>query len=121
MGKAEIQSRINQISTEIKGLESELTLLTEAKAKLESTSLEIEYVLNGKDEIKSTYHLAGHKYDLETSDEEKFISDIEKSLQNEKDPVLEELSTKIMSVSGDVLVKTGILTVLNAQLVLAKD
>ena len=93
---------------ETEGKEAQLAIIRARMRQIEQViaglngiNTKVEYVLSDDETIKSTYHLAGKKYDNLTTDEEAILSDVEGAFNKERSTVISDLEFKYRSLQQD--------------------
>lgn len=93
---------------ETEGKEAQLAIIRARMRQIEQViaglngiNTKVEYVLSDDETIKSTYHLAGKKYENLTTDEKAILSDVEGAFNKERSIVISDLEFKYRSLQQD--------------------
>lgn len=75
-------------------LRARMTQIEQVIAGLNGINTKAEYVLSNNESIRTTYHLAGKKYENLTTEEEEILSNTEVAFNTKRSTVISDLNSE---------------------------
>ena len=120
MGKAALQADLNRCLGQLSEVNGKLGKLRAALSNLQGVST-IEYVLVSPENIKSSYHLAGHPYDEEAQTEKNTVDKTVEKYDEYKLNMTSRLSSKISSLESEAASLRSGINMLSQAIARAKE
>ena len=121
MGKAALQADLNRCLGKLSEVNGKLGKLRAALSNLQGVSTAIEYVLVSPENIKSSYHLAGHPYDEEAQTEKNIVDKTVEKYDEYKQNMISRLSSKISSLESEAASLRSGINMLSQTIARAKE
>lgn len=121
MGKAALQAGLNRCLGKLSEVNGKLGKLRAALSNLQGVSTAIEYVLVSPENIKSSYHLAGHPYDEEAQTEKNTVDKTVEKYDEYKQNMISRLSSKISSLESEAASLRSGINMLSQAIARAKE
>ena len=121
MGKAALQADLNRCLGKLSEVNGKLGKLRAALSNLQGVSTAIEYVLVSPENIKSSYHLAGHPYDEEAQTEKNIVDKTVEKYDEYKQNMISRLISKISSLESEAASLRSGINMLSQTIARAKE